>query len=441
MAPTPFPDRAPAGHGRLPAALLALLLAAGCGGAAGDDAATGSSPDGSAATTAFRGALLLDGRGGAPVEDAVLVVEGDRIVAVGSADQVTVPEGATTVDLSGRTVMPALVNTHAHLASERDARIRELRHHAYYGAGAVTSLGMDEGEAPFALRDEPVPGAALGLTAGRGITRPEPGRSEIPFWIDTAEEGREAVRTLAEDGVDLVKIWVDDRGGQYEKLTPELFGAVIDEAHAHGLRVTAHIFSLEDAKALVRAGVDAFAHGVRDQAVDDELVELLAARPDFVYVPNLPGSGIDTDLGWLAGTVPEAELEELRGRPAPGPGAQESFRIQADNLARLHGAGVMIGFGTDGSSPWAAHLEMEDMVAAGMAPGDVLAAATGSSARLLGLDDRGTLEAGKRADFLVLEANPLDDITHTRRIQAVYLGGQALDRETLASELRTGAGQ
>lgn len=409
----------------------ALLLAAGCGGAPDEGGADTSS------ATVYRGATLIDGTGAAPVEDAVLVVEDGRFVAVGGSDAVEVPDGAATVELSGHTVLPALINSHVHLASERGDRVLELRHHAYYGAGAVTSLGMDEGAPPFELRDDPVSGAALGLTAGRGITRPEPGRSEVPFWIDTPEEGREAVRTLADEGVDLVKIWVDDRGGQYEKMTPELFEAVIEEAHAHDLRVTAHIFALEDAKALLRAGVDAFAHGVRDREVDDEFLELAAANPEFVYVPNLPGSGIATELDWLGGTVPATEMEALRNRPAPSEEAAESYRIQASNLARVHEAGITVGFGTDGNSPWAAHLELEDMVASGMSPADVLVAATRNSARLLGLEDRGTVEAGKRADFLVLEADPLVDITHTRRIRDVYLAGEAMDREALASELRS----
>lgn len=407
----------------------ALLLVAGCG--PGEDAAPTFAPD----AMVYEGATVITGQDAPPIENAVFVVEDGRFSVVGSAAAVTLPEGLTTVDLSGRTVIPALINTHVHLAVEREARVRELRHHAYYGAGAVTSLGHDEGEAAFAVRDDPPAGAALGLTAGRGITRPEPGRSEVPFWVDTAEEARAAVRELAADSVDLVKIWVDDRGGQYEKMTPELYGAVIDEAHAHGLQVTAHIFSLEDAKGLLRAGVDAFAHSVRSGPVDEELLGLLAERPDFVYVPNLPGSGIPTELGWLGGTIPQEVIREMESRPAASPEEREPFLVQAGNLERLHEAGVTIAFGTDGGSPFAAHLELADMVEAGMPPADVLVAATRNSARFLGLDDRGTIESGKRADFVVLEANPLDDITNTRLIQDVYLGGQAMNRDSVAAEL------
>ena len=203
-----------------------------------------------------------------------------------------VPAGAERVDLTGRTIIPALIDTHVHLSRTRAALIEDLEQRAYYGVAAAMSLGQDTGEDVYRVRAETVPGAARYRTAGRGITRPEPGRSDIPFWITTEGEARAAVRELAALEVDIVKIWVDDRNGRYEKLTPALYGAVIDEAHRHGLRVTAHIFSLEDAKGLLRAGVDAFAHGVRDRDVDDEFVELVRARPHVVLVPNLPGRGV-----------------------------------------------------------------------------------------------------------------------------------------------------
>ena len=249
--------------------------------------------------------------------------------------------------------------------------------------------------------------------------------------ITTEEEARAAVRELAALNVDLVKIWVDDRGGQYEKLTPELYGAVIDEAHQHGLRVTAHVFTLEDAKGLLRAGVDAFAHGVRDMDVDDEVVALFGERPDVILVPNLPNRGVAEDLGWLSDDLPADELAALQETYADRPEAQESFGIQARNLARLSAEGVLIGFGTDGNVAWSAHMELADMVASGMTPHDVLVAATRNSAELLGASDGGTIAAGQSADFVVLAANPLDDITNTRQIDAVYLRGTAVDRDAL----------
>ena len=385
---------------------------------------------------AFEGARVIIGDGSAPIEDAVFLVESGSLTAVGPRTAVNIPRGATRVDLAGKTVMPAIVNAHVHLALEREQRTEQLQHMAYYGAGTVLSLGHDTGDVPFQMQDEMVTDGARSLTAGRGITMPEPGRSEVPFWITSEEEARAAVQELAALDVDLIKIWVDDRNGRYEKLSPALYGAVIDEVHRNGARVTAHVFTLEDAKGLLRAGLDAFAHGVRDRDVDDQLVALWQERPDVVLVPNLPNPGVAMDLGWLSGTVPPDELGELQERAIDRPAAQEGFGIQARNLARLNDAGVKIAFGTDGSVPWAVHLELEDMVRSGMTPAEVIAAATGSSAELLQMTDVGTMAAGKSADFIVLDANPLDDITNTRRINAVYLRGTAVDRDGLGARLK-----
>ena len=382
--------------------------------------------------TVFEGARVLVGDGGV-IENAILVVDDDRLVAIGGAGSVEVPAGAARVDLSGRTVMPAIIDTHVHLRETRDELVEDLQRKAYYGVGVVLSLGRGSSDMAFQVRDEVIPNAARYRTVGRGITAPEPGRTEIPFWISTEEEARTAVQELAPRNVDMVKIWVDDRNGQFEKLTPELYGAVIDEAHQQGLRVTAHVYTLEDAKGLLRAGLDAFAHGIRDMDVDDEVVELFAERPTVVLVPNLPNPGVATDLSWLSGTIPPDELQQMQERSVDRPAAQEAFGIQARNLARLSAEGVTIGFGTDGGAGWSPHAEMEDMVRAGMTPADVIVAATRNSADLLALDDLGTLETGKSADFVVLEANPLDDITNTRRIVDVYLRGTAVARAALSA--------
>ena len=377
---------------------------------------------------AYEGARVIVGDG-TVIDDAVFVVDDGLFTQVGAQGAVEIPDGAARMDLGGKTVMPAIVNAHVHLDPERDARTGLLQHMAYYGASLVVSLGHDEGDAPFEMRDEIVPDGARSQTAGRGITTPEPGRSEVPYWVTTEEEARDAVRELAAQQVDIVKIWVDDRGGQYERLSPELYGAVIDEAHANSLRVTAHVFRLQDAKGLLRAGIDAFAHGIRDMDVDDEVVELWRERPDVVLVPNLPGPGVVEEFGWLSGTVPADRIAEMNAGSTDRPAAQESFGIQARNLVRLGQEGVKVAFGTDGSSPWAVHQEMADMVRTGMSPADVIVAATGTSAEFVGADDLGTVEAGKSADFLVLDANPLDDITNTRVISAVYLRGVAVDRD------------
>jgi len=382
--------------------------------------------------TVFEGARLLVGDGRV-IETATFIVDDDRLVAVGRAGEVEVPPGAERVDLTGRTVMPAIIDTHVHLRETRDELVEDLQRKAYYGVGVVLSLGRGSSDMAFQVRDEVLPNAARYRTVGRGITRPEPGRTDIPYWISTQEEARTAVQELAAQNVDMVKIWVDDRNGQFEKLTPELYGAVIDEAHQQGLRVTAHVYTLEDAKGLLRAGLDAFAHGIRDMDVDDEVVELFAERPNVVLVPNLPNPGVAADLSWLSGTIPPDELQQMQERSVDRPAAQEAFGIQARNLARLSAEGVTIAFGTDGGAGWSPHAEMEDMVRTGMTPADVIVSATRNSANLLALDDVGTLEAGKSADFIVLEANPLDDITNTRRIVDVYLRGTAVDRAALSA--------
>jgi imidazolonepropionase-like amidohydrolase len=202
--------------------------------------------------------------------------------------------------------------------------------------------------------------------------------------------------------------------------------------------VTAHVFTLEDGKGLLRAGIDAFAHGIRDMDVDDEFVDLWLERPEVVLVPNLPGPGVATDLSWLSGTIPAETLEEMQAGQVDRPAAQESFGIQARNLARLSAEGVTIAFGTDGGSPWAAHQELEDMVRTGMSPADVIVAATSASAAVMKMPDVGTIAPGMVADLLILDANPIDDITNTRRISAVYLRGQAIDRDALGARLRGG---
>jgi len=411
---------------------LAVGLLAACGGSGG-----GGSENGGADATVFEGARLIVGDG-TVIEDAVFVVEGDRVVSAGPRSDVDLPGGATHVDLAGKTVMPALVNAHFHLSSVRQERVEQLQHMAYYGAGAVLSLGLDDGDLGLTMRGEALMDGARSQSAGRGITSPEEGRSEVPYWVTTENEARRAVRELGAQGVDFVKIWVDARGGRYERLSPDLYGAVIDEAHLNDLRVTAHVFTLEDAKGLLRAGIDAFAHGVRDMDIDDELLELWAGRPHVVLVPNLPGPGVAADLSWLSGTIPVDELAEMQASQTDRAAAQEAFGIQARNLVRLQAAGVTIAFGTDGGVPWATHQELEDMVRTGMTPGDVIVAATANSAALMKMPDLGTISAGKSADFIVLDANPLEDITNTRRISDVYLRGMRVDREAMGSRLRGG---
>ena len=381
--------------------------------------------------TIFEGARLITGDGAAPIENSAFIVANNRFTQVGRRGQVNAPAGAARVDLTGKTVMPAIVDAHTHMPVTRDALIDSLQRKAYYGAGVVMSLGQDTGDVAFQVREETIPGAARLRTAGRGLTAPEPGRTEAPYWVTTEAEARKAVDEQAARKVDLIKIWVDDRDGMYKKLTPALYGAIIDEAHKRNLRVTAHIFTLEDAKGLLRAGIDGFAHGIRDKDIDDEVVAMFKQRPNVFVVPNLPDRGVKDDLSWLGDSVPAPELAKLQAAATDRPAVQQTFGIQARNLARLNKSGVRIAMGTDGNVAYAHHIEMVDMVAAGMTPAQVIVASTKTSAEVLKLSDVGTVQAGKSADFLVLDANPLDNITNTRRISAVYLRGTPVDRAAL----------
>jgi len=382
--------------------------------------------------TAFVGAQLIVGDGRATIENSVILVNGTRFQQVGTVGQVQIPAGARNVSLAGKTVMPTIIDTHNHLSQTREALIDDLKRRAFYGVSAAQSMGQDTSDVPFQVREEAragkIPGAARFFTAGRGITAPEPGRTMAPIWVTTVAEARKAVQDNAARKVDIIKIWVDDRMGMVKKLSPELYSAVIDEAHKSGLRVIAHIYTLEDHKGVLRAGVDAFAHGVRDKDVDDEFVTMVKQHPNLVLGPNMPDRGVVQNYDWLRESLTPAQLAELQKGNTNRPDAQTFHAIQARNLAKMNAAGVRIVVGTDGNTPWAPHVEMEDMVKAGMTPMQVITAATRNGAAFLKMTDVGTIEANKSADFLVLDANPLDDITNTRRISSVYIRGAAVDR-------------
>jgi imidazolonepropionase-like amidohydrolase len=308
-------------------------------------------------------------------------------------------------------------------------------------------MGIDKGDIGYRIRADPPPNTALFRLAGRGMAMPHagPGRTywqPIAYGVTTDAEARADVRELAAKKVDLVKIWVDDRNGTVPKLTPQLYRAIIDEAHKNGLRVAAHIYYLADAKELLRSGVDIFAHLIRDRDVDDEVIALFKQHPNVYITPNLPDrETTETDLKFAAETVPASQIKRMRAelaavKPEEARKAREFYGIQARNLVKLHAAGVHIGFGTDSSTAvgWNVHQELTDMVAAGMTPAEVIVAATKTAAELVRLNQLGTVAVGKSADFMVLDANPLENINNTRSIADVYQRGNKLDRAAMRAK-------
>ena len=392
-------------------------------------AAMGLAGPASAQNLVLEGGRIIVGDGSAPIENGTVVVENGKITQVGPAASVKAPAGATRVDAKGKTIMPTLIDVHVHLSKTMDGLQADFKRRAYFGVSAAMSLGADDSDVPFQYRAAQPAGSPRYFTAGRGITMPEPGREPTAYWINSVAEGTKAVQDNAAKKVDIIKIWVDDRDEKYKKLTPDLYGPIIAEAHKAKLRVTAHIFDLADAKGLLRADLDAFAHGVRDADVDDEFMGLLKQKPNFVLNPNMGARGAVADVSWLKAALPAAEFAKVEAGNLANEGAAKGYAIQARNLKKMSDTGMMIVMGTDGNTPYAPHFEMEDMVIAGMSPAKVIVSATGDAAKWLRIPDAGTLAVGKTADILVLDGNPLEDIKNTRKINAVYLKGAAVDRK------------
>jgi imidazolonepropionase-like amidohydrolase len=427
----------------------------------------GTSPTTAQTATIFEGGRLITGDGGTPIEDSAFVIEGSHITAVGRRGDVRAPAGAARVDLTGKTVIPALVDAHSHIGYMRNLTsgsqnytreniLDHMQKFAYFGVAASMALGSDFGELPYELRDEIAAGkhptAARFVTAGRGLAPPDEikptNMHHATYLVTTEEQARTAVRELAARKATIVKTWLDDRRGTIQKLTPALYGAIIDEAHKNNLRVTVHATNLPDVKALVRANVDGLAHMVTE--VDDELIDLLKAHRNVYFTLALGGLRRQLYAPWLnpphpliSDTVAPEQIKRLQDRLAkgPSPAAQQSWERIAAGVKRFAAAGVQIGVGTDGGGQqgdqfigWTMHAELENMVAAGMTPAQVLLAATKTSAAIVKLDELGGVAPGKSADFVVLDANPLDDITNTRRIAKVYLRGQELPRAAMAAK-------
>ena len=443
-------------------------------------AAPVSQQPGPGSATVFEGARLITGDEAAPIEDSAFVVQDGRFTSVGRRGEVQAPEGAARVDLTGKTVMPGIVEAHSHLGYWKDLKpsaanftreniLSDLQRLAYHGVTAVLSMGADRKEIAWPFRDElrahPRPDAATYLAAG-GLAMPKGGPftplGEAVRVVASEEDARREIQELVTKKADFVKVWQDSRR---ELMPRPVIEFLIAEAHRNNLRVVSHTHALPDFKHLLGAGIDAFAHPTWRQTevepVDDELIALFKAHPN---VPVMPGFWtprhdiygarpywIDDPL--LAETFTQAEIKALENPSTPVDAPQTWARGPVPrSLKRLKAAGVRFVLGTDmggglsrehDPTPayfgWSSHIEMESMVKAGMTPGEVITAATRDSARFLGLDQQGMVAAGRNADFLVLDANPLDNIANTRRISRVYLRGAEVNRTELRRQLMGGS--
>ncbi len=415
----------------------------------------------------LRGFTLIDGTGAAAVPNSAMIVDGGRISWVGSVSGLKVPAGAEVVDLAGRFVMPGMIDLHGHIgitsgmtldtkSYSRETVEHDLKMYASYGVTTMLSLGLDK-DPIFEIRDQQRtsrPAMARVYTAGQGFVYKDGIGGGISFpgipsaIFSTVADVEPAVAEQARKHVDFIKFWTDDNMGKAKRMPLDICKAIIDSAHKHGIRVIAHVFYLEDAKRLADYGIDGLAHIVRDQPVDQELIAsmkrhqtwqiastlsrelslfVFAKTPEFLSDPffmrSVSGDTIKTlsSPEYQAKTAADPNLEKYRQTLATG----------KKNLKALADGGVRYGMGTDTGVPgrfqgYFDHLELQEMVEAGLTPMQVIVAATKSGAEFLKAPDLGTLRKGKWADLIVLTKNPLDDIRNTQTIQSVYVAGNPI---------------
>jgi imidazolonepropionase-like amidohydrolase len=399
-------------------------------------------------TVALTGARVIDGTGKAPIEQGTIVIANGRITAVGPSASVPVPEGAMRINMAGKTILPGLINAHGHVTVDDYTKLPTRQHmlqildaYAEYGVTATTSLGSstlaDEAEG-LKIRDEQrkgTPDRARLITAGMNAIGKSP------------DEARRSVARLADAKVDLIKYHIN---GNPNDMTPDIYGALVDEAKKRGYITTVHIFNLRDAKGAIEKGTNALVHSVRDQNVDQALIDMMK-RNNVAYVPTLTRDlsvfvyenepafwrepFFTKRLDVYKTQVDILKDPELQQKTKASPQVQRikvALEQAKRNLKALSDAGILIGMGTDTASPndlgrWPGyfeHVEMEMMVQSGLTPMQVITAATGNNARILKLDNIGTIAPGKEADLLVLNANPLTNIRNTREIDSVWIAGR-----------------
>ena len=450
-----------------------LILVAGVSVALQSQAAAGSA-------VIYEGARLIVGPAAtAPIENGAFVVQDGVITAIGSKGAVTAPARAAHVDLSGKTVMPAIVDVHAHLGYEKytravgDARaehytpeniLDHLQRSAFYGVGTVHDGGTAVMGISLQFQADQKAGKyppAAQYSFNIGVVPPDGGPDEIlikgsrpmhaNYEVDRAIEARKAVQEIAGKNLRHLKIWIGDRNGTYPAMPHEVYEAVMDEAHKRGIKVHAHAMTLRDQKDIIGAGADLIVHIVANEKVDDRLLALVKEKKPY-WVPSI-GTGIGTGLvretcskDPFTADVISAEMlaDIIRTECTPNANAAQREEILRYNLRSMTAAGARLVLGTDaGIRPSktfgsADHQEMTTYVKLGIAPAEALEAATSRAADLLGVTDVGRLATGKRADFIVLDANPLADINNTRKIAAVYLRGAKLDRAALLAKWKGG---
>jgi imidazolonepropionase-like amidohydrolase len=426
-----------------------------------------------ARVTVFDGARILDGNGGAPIENGRLVVQDGRVTAIGSSSAVPIPQGAARVDLAGKTIMPAMINVHAHMGYEAyttwGARnhtaanlLDHLQREAFYGVVAATSVGsspvemslqfqrdQQAGKFPAAARYLFMPGMAPPNGGPDHILREATNELHVINEVTTAEEARAAIRRMADQGIRHVKMWVDDRGGTYPKLTPDAYNAIVEEAHARKMTVHAHAIQQADQKAVVAAGADVLVHMVQNAPLDEEYQALLREKKPYWATVITLGDPVEVcnDDAFFSEAMPAAVVAKIRANKQragltahcaePSPNAANREKTLAQNFPLMIAAGVKLVLATDtGIHPGhtfgsGEHVELARWVQLGLPPAQAIVAATKTPATLMGLTDLGTLAPGKRASFIVLNANPLENIRNTRTIADVYLDGAKFDREAV----------